>query len=349
MQARIPAPMRAPTRRAVPDSLRANGGRDNELGVAARPVVKWAGGKSRLLDRLMDRMPAGPFDTYAEPFCGGGAMFFALAAQPVRPFRRALLSDKNEELVALYQAIKADVDRLIVLVRRYQEKHFALPVEAQAEHFYAVRKLDTSAMTNPERGARLLFLNKTCFNGLWRVNASGQFNVPFGKYKNPKIFDEEGLRAAHEALAFAEIRCTDYSSVTRELEKGDFAYFDPPYMPVSRTSNFTRYAAEGFGWEQQVELAAELARLGKRGVNAMLSNACTPELEAVYEEHGFRVQKIRAARAINSDPTKRGDVDELVVTNYGEARPASRRGRARASAPPAGASERRGARRRAAV
>lgn len=243
-------------------------------------------------------------------------MFFALAEGEARPFRRALLSDRNEELVALYTAIKGDVDRLIELVRGYQEKHARKSQAAKAEHFYEVRKLDTSGMTSAERGARLLFLNKTCFNGLWRVNAAGQFNVPFGKYDNPKILDEEGLRSAHAALACATIRCADYTSVTRELREGDFAYFDPPYMPVSKTANFTAYAANGFGWDEQVALAAELARLRDRGVAAMLSNAETPELVELYESHGFAIDRIRAARAINSDPTKRGDVTELVVTTY---------------------------------
>lgn len=278
--------------------------------------MKWAGGKSRLLDRLLAKVPARPFATYAEPFCGGGAMFFALAEREERPFRRALLSDRNEELVALYTAIKGDVERLIEHVRAYQQRHVKKAPAEKAEHFYEVRKLDTAGMTSAERGARLLFLNKTCFNGLWRVNAAGQFNVPFGKYENPRILDEEGLRSAHRALAAATIRCGDYTSVTRELREGDFAYFDPPYMPVSKTANFTAYAASGFGWNEQVALAAELARLRELGVWAMLSNAETPELVELYASHGFTIDRIQAARAINSDPTKRGDVTELVVTTY---------------------------------
>jgi DNA adenine methylase len=290
--------------------------------VASRPVVKWAGGKTRLLDRLIDRLPKGRFETYAEPFCGGGAMFFALAAEPERRFDRALLADKNAELVLLYQAIKSDVEALIDRLRGYQDDHLARDDEGRRAHFYAVRAQSTAPMTPVERGARLLFLNKTCFNGLWRVNASGQFNVPFGRYAKPKILDVGVLRAAHEALAIATVRRADFSAVTQKLGKDDFVYFDPPYVPVSKTSNFTAYASDGFGPEEQERLASELARLKARGVRAMLSNAGTAEGVALYEKHGFYVEKIRAARMINSDPTKRGDVDELIVTTYKAAKAA---------------------------
>lgn len=276
--------------------------------------MKWAGGKARLLDRLVAQLPKGRFATYAEPFCGGGAMFFALAAE--KRFERAILADKNAELVALYQALQEDVKRVIARVREYSEVHLGKNDEARSEHFYAVRALDTSAMSKVERGARLLFLNKTCFNGLWRVNASGRFNVPFGKYVSPRIFDEDVLLAAHEALSRATIHLADFSVVTRELAKGDFAYFDPPYVPVSKTANFTAYASDRFGLDEQKRLAKELGALKKRGVKAMLSNAATDEMRALYEGHGFNVGTIQAARAINSDPSKRGEVQELVVTTY---------------------------------
>jgi DNA adenine methylase len=263
----------------------------------------------------MKHLPAGRFPTYAEPFCGGGAMFFALSAEPKRRFDRALLADKNAELVALYQAIKSDVEPLIDRLRTYQDDHFGRNDEKRREHFYEVRALDTATMTPVDRGARLVFLNKTCFNGLWRVNASGRFNVPFGKYTRPKILDVEVLRAAHEALSIAEVRLADFSEITKELRAGDFAYFDPPYVPVSKTANFTAYSSP-FGPEQQERLAEELAVLKKRGVNSMLSNAATDEMRALYRQHGFLVGTIQAARAINSDPSKRGDVTELVVTTY---------------------------------
>ena len=157
------------------------------------------------------------------------------------------------------------------------------------------------------------------------MNAAGLFNVPFGKYTTPKILDIEVLRAAHEALSIATVRLADFSEVTRKLEKGDFVYFDPPYVPVSKTSNFTAYASDRFGPEEQERLATELAALSARGVRALLSNAATKESIALYKKHGFVVEKIRAARMINSDPNKRGDVDELVVTTYAAPKPTKSR------------------------
>ena len=288
-----------------------------------RPVVKWAGGKTRLLDRLLKRLPEGRFATYAEPFCGGGAMFFALSAELRRRFDRAVLADQNEELVWLYRAIKTEVEPLIERLRRLQDEHFRRDEDGRREHFYDVRKQTTAEMTKVERGARLLFLNKTCFNGLWRVNASGRFNVPFGKYAKPRILDAGVLLAARDALKIATILHADFSEVTSKLKKGDFAYFDPPYVPVSKTANFTAYSSR-FGPEEQERLAVELATLRKRGVRAMLSNAATQEMIDLYEGHDFHVSKIHAARAINSDPSKRGTVEELVVTTYGESKQTKR-------------------------
>lgn len=277
-------------------------------------MVKWAGGKTRLLDRLIERLPAGRFGTYAEPFFGGGAMFFRLASEPERRFDRALLSDKNKELVALYRALKSKPKALVRELRTtYQLEYARMPADERRELYYAVRSTPTDGMTDVQRGARLLFLNKTCFNGLWRVNAAGQFNVPFGRYDNPRILDEEGLLAAGEALACAEIVEGDYTDVTKKLGPGDVVYFDPPYAPVSKTANFTAYSAR-FGWDEQKGLAVEARRIADGGAFVMLSNASTAELRTLYEEHGFAVDTIRAARAINSDPSKRGDVDELVVT-----------------------------------
>lgn len=294
--------------------MRRTAGRDNESVVAPRPVVKWAGGKTRLLDRLLSRLPRGRFATYAEPFCGGGAMFFALAKE--RRFDRALLADKNAELIALYRAIKSDVEPLIDRVRAYSDDFLGKSDDKRRELFYEVRALSTETMSTVERGARLLFLNKTCFNGLWRVNAAGRFNVPFGTYASPRILDVESLRAAHEALATATLIVADFSQVTSQLVEGDFAYFDPPYVPVSKTANFTAYASDRFGPDEQERLVRELVTLKKRKVNAMLSNAATDESRVLYGRQGFYVGSLQAARSINSDPSKRGDVEELVVTTY---------------------------------
>ena len=285
--------------------------------------MKWAGGKTRLLDRLLTRLPEGRFSTYAEPFCGGGAMFFRLSSYKRRLFDRAVLADKNAELVALYRAIKEQVEPLIDRIGRYHEEHYRRDPDGRREHFYEVRGLTTEELSNVERGARLVFLNKTCFNGLWRVNAAGRFNVPFGKYAKPRILDAEVLRAARDALQIATVLHADFSEVTKKLKKGDFAYFDPPYVPVSKTANFTAYSSR-FGPEDQERLAAELAALHKRGVRAMLSNAATKEMVALYKSYDFHVGKIQAARAINSDPSKRGEVEELVVTTYGESKQTKR-------------------------
>jgi DNA adenine methylase len=282
--------------------------------VVARPVVKWAGGKSRLVPRLVDLMPPGPIETYAEPFMGGAAMFFHLAAQPKRRFARAVLSDMNADLVAVYQSIQSRLDALIDRVRTLRDEHMRREGKRRSDHYYEIRDQNASKMKPIDRAARLLFLNKTCFNGLWRVNAAGKFNVPYGRYEKPKILDVDVLRAAHDALDGVRIVLGDYTKVTRDLGAGDFAYFDPPYVPVSKTSSFTSYAKDGFGPKEQEELAAELRRLQSAGVAAMLSNAYSPETRALYR--GLRQTTVPAARAINSDPKKRGDVDEIVVMTY---------------------------------
>ncbi len=277
----------------------------------ARPVVKWAGGKRSLVDQLRPWMPA-KFETYAEPFCGGAAVFFALASESTRPFRRAILSDKNEDLIACYRAIKATPGAIIRRLKEYQDKHYALSATKQQEHYYSVRDLH-GLEDDVERGARLIFLNRTCFNGLWRVNASGRFNVPFGRYAKPKILDEDAIQAAHVALARAELRTDDFADVARWLSPRDFVYFDPPYVPVSRTANFTAYS-DPFGPKEQERLVGVLRDLKKRRVRALLSNTYSDETRKLYD--GFHQETVTMRRAINSDVKKRGEVRELVVMTY---------------------------------
>ncbi|MDB4946778.1 MAG: Methyl-directed repair adenine methylase [Labilithrix sp.] len=279
------------------------------------PVIKWAGGKSRLLDRLLAKLPPGRFSTYAEPFVGGGAMFFRLTTYEPKLFDRAILADLNGELIALYRALKVSVDDVVARLAKYQKEHYRFEPDGRREHFYTVRELDTSTLSDAERGARLVFLNKTCFNGLWRVNNRGKFNVPYGRYDKPAILDERALRAAHEALQCATLMECDYKTVLGQLGKGDFAYLDPPYAPVSPTANFTAYSGK-FGAVEQEELAKEVAALRDRKGNAMLSNAKTIEMDRLYRSEGFHVSTVSAARAINSDPSKRGVVQELVATTY---------------------------------
>lgn len=273
----------------------------------AKPIVKWAGGKHRLIGELQKYLPE-TIDTYVEPFAGGAALFFALASDERGPrFRRAILADRNEELVACYRAVKHDVEAVIDALGVYKYDR---------DLYYQTRDLETEAMSDVERAARLIFLNHTCFNGLWRVNASGRFNVPFGRYSNPRILDADGLREASRALAWAEILHVDFAAATKKLRGGDFVYFDPPYVPVSATANFTAYAKDGFGPDDQERLAKELRRLRDRGVGVLLSNHDTPEAQALYAD--FAMHVVHVKRPINSDTSKRGEARELLVTSLGE-------------------------------
>jgi DNA adenine methylase len=271
----------------------------------AKPILKWAGGKRHLLGELLPKLPT-RIRTYAEPFAGGAALFFALECDGSRSFERAILADRNEELIACYRAVKSDVKHLIRRLHDYKYERDA---------YYRARAEETAGWSDVERGARLIYLNRTCFNGLWRVNSAGKFNVPFGRYDDPRIVDEDGLLRASLALARAEIVYGDFAEVTADLGARDFAYFDPPYVPLSKTASFTAYSPGGFGPKDQERLARELCALRKRGACAMLSNADTEAMRNLYQ--GLAVQSVKAPRAINSNAKKRGDVSELLVTNWG--------------------------------
>ncbi|CAN5409790.1 DNA adenine methylase [soil metagenome] len=277
----------------------------------ARPIVKWAGGKRMLVPTLLSHLPS-EIGTYVEPFAGGAALFFALANEAsskradARTFRRAVLADRNEDLVACYRAVRDSVEELIVALGAYRYDQ---------KLFYEVRGRDPSTMSDVERGARLIFLNRTCFNGLWRVNGSGKFNVPFGRFKNPRIRDESGLRDASRALANVDVQFADFGEVTKSLKQGDFAYFDPPYVPVSKTADFTSYAEGGFGPKDQARLVDTLRALREKGILAMLSNADTEAAHELYED--FAVHQVEARRAINADSAKRGTMTEILVLNWG--------------------------------
>lgn len=269
--------------------------------VHASPVVKWVGGKTRLLPELLARVPTS-WNRYYEPFVGGAAMFFRLAP------KRAVLADSNHDLIGLYTAIAKDVTSVIRRLEMHREVH-------SESHYYEMRTRWNDrevSWSSPERAAAFIYLNKTCFNGLWRVNRSGAFNVPIGRYTDPPICVPDTLRAAQSVLARAEIRRADYRSAVADARSGDFLYFDPPYDPMNPTSNFTSYTMNAFGHDQQRELADTARALVAKGCQVMLSNSDTPFIRSLYK--GMRIDRVKCARAINSNASKRGDVDEVIVT-----------------------------------
>ena len=268
--------------------------------LVASPVVKWVGGKTRLLPELLSRMPE-RFGRYYEPFAGGAALFFRTAP------RRAVLNDSNTDLIALYTALQTDVAQVIRRLQQHRERH-------DERHYYQMRQSwneHHAQWSDAERAAAFIYLNKTCFNGLWRVNRSGDFNVPIGRYTDPPICVPETLRAAHAVLSRAELRNVDYQQAVADAQKGDFVYFDPPYDPVTPTANFTSYSAVGFGPDDQRELADCARRLVAKGCFVMLSNSDTPFVRSIYK--GFRIDRVKCPRAINSNAAKRGDVDEVLA------------------------------------
>ena len=264
----------------------------------AAPFVKWVGGKRSLMPQLTARLPQ-RFNAYLEPFVGGGAVFFAL--QPTA----AVLADDNAELINAYAVVRDDAERLIRHLRTHR---------AEEEYYYALRAQDPRQLDNIERASRLIYLNRTCFNGLYRVNSRGGFNVPFGRYKNPQICNEAGLRAASAALRGADLRHDTYEHVVDTARRGDFVYFDPPYHPVSATANFTSYTAGAFSERDQRRLADVYRTLAARGVKVMLSNSDTPLIQDLYAD--FHVDIVSAPRLVNRDASKRGPVNEVLVRNY---------------------------------
>jgi len=276
--------------------------------VPARPVLKWAGGKTQLLPQILERLPA-RIETFFEPFVGGAAVFFALAAEG--RFQRAVLADRNPDLVAVYRALQADAEAVIDELS--QMRH------SEAE-YYRIRELSPRRLA--QRAARVIYLNKTGYNGLYRVNRSGQFNVLFGRYKKPNICDVENLRVAARVLEGVEIVEADFEEVCVRARPGDAVYLDPPYVPLSKTANFTAYARHPFGPSEHQRLARAFAELERRRVAAVLSNSDTPETRALYR--GFRAKKVQVSRAINSRPTARGPIDELLVVAERLKRPRSR-------------------------
>ena len=264
------------------------------------PFVKWVGGKRQLLPELLRRVPDLRGARYHEPFVGGGALFFALSTRGSLGAVR--LTDVNVELVNAYQVVRDRVEPLIEALRQHRNDE---------ERYYQVRSQDPHTMSPVERAARLIYLNKTCFNGLYRENRRGQFNVPFGRYTSPNICAEDNLRAASTALQRVVVEATSFEDTTREAAPGDFVYFDPPYVPVSATSSFVSYSAGGFDERAQERLALTAATLADHGVNVMVSNSVAPLVRKLYA--GFWIEEVSASRSVNSRGDRRGKVGELVM------------------------------------
>ena len=277
-----------------------------------RPFLKWAGGKSQLLPALLAHIPAG-IETYYEPFIGGGALFFALMADPDRRPRRAVLNDLNRDLVATYQVVRDDPEALIAALEPIAARYLVADAPAREADFYAIR---AEHPTDPvEVAARLLFLNKTCFNGLYRVNRKGEFNVPHGRYRLPHILDQDALHAASVALHDVEIRRGDFEAACAEATARDFVYFDPPFHPLSDTSNFTSYTEHDFGADEQIRLKQWNDVLTARGVAVLISNSPHPWIQGGYEFSDYQVDQVPARRSINSRGSGRGPIPELLITN----------------------------------
>ena len=269
----------------------------------AQPVLKWAGGKTQILDHLLATAPQ-RIGTYYEPFVGGGALFFALAA--AGRIERAVLSDLNSDLLNLYRTIRTRPEPLAKRLATIERQYISQGDEGRRSYFYAVRAEKTRGAV--AAAARLIFLNRTCYNGLYRVNRSGQFNVPYGRYRNPKICDPPALKAAAEQLQVADIRGpVDFSEVQVWAKPGDFVYFDPPYQPMTKTASFTAYTSADFTWEDQVRLKEVFDGLVGSGVSVALSNSGHAEVVDLF--HGYDVTKVAARRAINSRADGRGPVE----------------------------------------
>ena len=270
------------------------------------PVVKWVGGKRQLLSEISPLLPK-RITSYCEPFLGGGAVLFSI--QP----SKAIVNDLNSDLITVYEVIRDDVEELIDNLKKH---------ETSSEYFYTIRDMDRNketyaAMSKVERASRLIYLNKTCFNGLFRVNSSGEFNSPFGHYKNPNIVNEPVLRAVNKYFSSSNITfCNEDFAVTLgRISKGSFVYLDPPYDPVSDTANFTGYNRGGFDRNEQIRLKQCCDELTQRGVKFMLSNSATTFIKELYKDYDISI--VQAKRAINSDASKRGAIEEVLIRNYG--------------------------------
>lgn len=281
----------------------------DQILVTPKPFVKWAGGKRQLIPILNQNLPDS-FGTYFEPFLGGGALLFHMLTE--RNGQKCSISDLNSDLVLAYTTIRDRVDSLISSLKTHERNY----QKDSKSYYYSIR--ENNPRSQIEKTSRLLFMNRTCFNGLYRVNSKGKFNVPLGKYTNPNIVNEENLRSVSSILQASRvsIKCRDFGAVLRDAKKGDLVYFDPPYQPVSTTANFTSYTNKNFSFDDLSRLAELCQSLDEKGCKVLLSNSDSKEVSDMFSKRPWKISKIRANRSINSDSKKRTGHFELLIKNY---------------------------------
>lgn len=300
---------------------------------SAKPFLKWAGGKTQLLEEFTKRIPPelkeGKLPVFVEPFVGGGAVFFCFNS--MFHFKKCHIYDINEELILAYTVVKNKVEDLIDHTDSISQEYFSKDESGKKDFFYQIR--DEFNRSKPsinfhkyekkwiERASQLIFLNKTCFNGLYRVNFQGEFNVPFGRYKNPKILNEDLLRVDSQILQNTTIHLGDFTDSNSKVSKKSFVYFDPPYRPLNETSSFTQYSKGGFDDSEQKRLAEFFVKCDKKGAKLLLSNSDPKNInpnddffDILYSD--YHIDRVPAKRVINCDGTKRGEIQEIIVTNY---------------------------------
>jgi DNA adenine methylase len=280
----------------------------NKQNIQARPFLKWVGGKAQLLSQFEKYYPES-FNNYFEPFIGGGALFFNL--NPTM----AHINDINATLIATYKSIKNNSEEIIKILKKLHDKYQKSDDVARSDFFYDIReKFNSLSSTDLKKSAYLIFLNKTCFNGMYRENSKGGFNTPFGKYKNPTILDRENILRISKVLKNTKLTSISFEEAVAEAKKGDFIYFDPPYYPLSETAKFTNYHKDSFTEEDQLKLRDVFVELDKRGCYVMLSNSYTPFVNDIYKK--YRRETVMANRAINCKASGRGKIKELLILNY---------------------------------
>jgi len=280
-----------------------------QLTASPKPFVKWAGGKRQLIPEIQKHLPE-KFSSYFEPFLGGGALLFHLLSENKN--LKGYVSDLNSDLILSYVTIRDNLSSLLKSLQKHSDNYFS----DSKSYYYSVR--ESNPKSQIEKVSRLLFMNRTCFNGLYRVNSKGKFNVPLGRYSNPNIVQEENLRSVNQFLNHNKIiiKCHDFSSTVEKAKKGDFVYFDPPYQPVSKTANFTSYTNGNFGLNDLKRLAKVSNELAKKGVNVLLSNSSTKQVRELFSSKDWEIFEIQANRAINSDSNNRTGHSELLIKNY---------------------------------